>query len=69
MANLMEEYLGEFRNKQLTIGLIHGDCEEDALYLCSLQGLKPYSTEYEMQRESNRTNNVRFLKQNHKTKS
>lgn len=33
MANLMDEYLGEFRDKQFTIGLIHGDCEEDALYL------------------------------------
>ncbi|MBD5542218.1 MAG: DegV family protein [Lachnospiraceae bacterium] len=36
MANLMEEYLGEFRQKQLTIGIIHGDCEEDALYLKKL---------------------------------
>lgn len=33
MANLMDEYLGEFRDKQSTIGLIHGDCEEDAFYL------------------------------------
>lgn len=33
MANLMDDYLGEFRDKQLVIGLIHGDCEDDALNL------------------------------------
>ncbi len=33
MTNMMEEHLGSFRDRQITIGIIHGDCEEDALNL------------------------------------
>lgn len=33
MADMMEERLGSFRDRQITIGIIHGDCEEDALNL------------------------------------
>lgn len=36
MANLMGERLGEYRDKQIVIGIIHGDCEEDARYLKKL---------------------------------
>lgn len=36
MADLMGERLGEYRDKQLVIGIIHGDCEKDALYLKKL---------------------------------
>lgn len=36
IANHMDELLGNFRDKQIVIGLIHGDCEEDALYLKKL---------------------------------
>lgn len=33
LADLMGEHLGEYKDKQITIGIIHGDCEADALYL------------------------------------
>lgn len=36
MANMMEDLLGSFRDKQIAIGIIHGDCEDDALYLKKL---------------------------------
>lgn len=36
ITNLMEDLLGSFRDKQIVIGIIHGDCEEDALYLKKL---------------------------------
>jgi len=33
LADNMEKRLGTFRDKQITVGIIHGDCEADALYL------------------------------------
>lgn len=33
LADLMGEHLGEYKDEQITIGIIHGDCEADALYL------------------------------------
>lgn len=36
LADNMEERLGSFRSKQIAIGILHGDCEEDANYLASL---------------------------------
>ena len=30
LASMMEDYLGSYREKQLQIGIMHGDCEEDA---------------------------------------
>lgn len=33
LADLMGEHLGEYKDKQITIGIIHGDCESDALHL------------------------------------
>ncbi len=33
LADNMEERLGSYRDKQIVIGIVHGDCEEDALYL------------------------------------
>lgn len=40
MADMMEERLGSFRDRQITIGIIHGDCEEDALNLKKIVGEK-----------------------------
>lgn len=31
LVSMMEESVGSFKDKQLEIGIIHGDCEEDAL--------------------------------------
>ncbi len=36
MAELMGTMLGEYRDRQMFIGIVHGDCEEDALYLQNL---------------------------------
>ncbi len=33
LADNLEERLGSFRDQQIAIGIVHGDCEEDALYL------------------------------------
>lgn len=33
MVSLMEERLGDLKDKQTVIGILHGDCEEDALRL------------------------------------
>ena len=33
LADLMGEHLGKYKDEQITIGIIHGDCEADALYL------------------------------------
>ncbi|MCI5960144.1 MAG: DegV family protein [Lachnospiraceae bacterium] len=30
LAAMMEDYLGDYKDKQLQIGIMHGDCEEDA---------------------------------------
>lgn len=36
IANMMGDLLGSFCDKQIVIGIIHGDCEDDALYLKKL---------------------------------
>lgn len=33
LVDHMEERLGDFKEKQIVIGIVHGDCEEDALFL------------------------------------
>lgn len=33
LVDNMEERLGSFRNSQIMIGIVHGDCEEDAMLL------------------------------------
>ena len=33
LADNLEDRLGSFRDQQIAIGIVHGDCEEDALYL------------------------------------
>ncbi len=33
LADNLEERLGSYRDQQIAIGIVHGDCEEDALYL------------------------------------
>lgn len=36
LVSMMEEQLGSYKDKQLEIGIIHGDCENDALTLKKL---------------------------------
>lgn len=36
LVDNMEERLGSYKDKQIFIGIIHGDCEDDAKYLQSL---------------------------------
>ncbi len=33
LADNLEERLGSYKDQQIAIGIVHGDCEEDALYL------------------------------------
>lgn len=36
LVDNMEERLGEFRDKQIFVGVVHGDCEEDAKYIANM---------------------------------
>ena len=36
LVDNMEERLGEFRDKQICVGVVHGDCEEDARYIANM---------------------------------
>ena len=36
LVDNMEERLGEFRDKQIFVGVVHGDCEEDARYIANM---------------------------------
>ena len=36
LVDNMEERIGSYREKQVFIGILHGDCEEDAMYLRDL---------------------------------
>ena len=36
LVDNMEESLGEFRDKQIFVGVVHGDCEEDAKYIANM---------------------------------
>lgn len=36
LTDKMEERLGSYRDKQIAIGIVHGDCEDEALYLKDL---------------------------------
>lgn len=36
LVDNMEERLGEFRNQQIFVGIVHGDCEEDARYVANM---------------------------------
>ncbi len=36
LVNNMEARLGAYRNKQVFIGIVHGDCEEDAKYVADM---------------------------------
>lgn len=36
LVDNMEERIGSYREKQIFIGILHGDCEEDAIYLRDL---------------------------------
>jgi len=36
LVDNMEQRIGSFKDKQIAIGIVHGDCEEDAEYLAGL---------------------------------
>ena len=36
LVDNMEERLGEFRDQQIFVGIVHGDCEEDARYVANM---------------------------------
>lgn len=36
LVDNMEERLGEFRDKQIFVGVVHGDCEEDVRYIANM---------------------------------
>ena len=36
LVNLMEQHIGSYKDKQKFIGIVHGDCEEDAHYVAKL---------------------------------